>query len=501
VEKWSLLAILCNPLVGEHLLQAALQGARQMGVFLVSRVRAFFATLVLAASAIPATTSVAQVPNDPTGLLSSENITLLTSLPNPGIIGARFRDGLMYATSLTGLTVYDVTDPAAPAEVSRLPLPHFENEDVDLGGNILLISNDAAESTGILHVVDISDPAAPALLTSFQMGGDPVSGGPGHTASCVLDCRFAWVTDSGGIRVIDLTDPANPVDKGTFESPAYGEAATHDVQVDANGLAWVVGFGGAVAYKLPKNYTGDGLGKIVAQTDERGLSTYFEELGIGDGSNPNDFILHNSHRTKNSGVVYITEEDYNRPGCRGAGSFETWKVPVHKKGPKKGAPTGEQVTLIDQWATELNVAGAASPAVMCSAHYFDVRGKVVAQGWYEQGTRFLDVSDPADVRQIGYFIPPNSLNWAAYFPPTDLSGSIVYSFDATHGIDVLQLALPGGKGRNAPTVKAAIRPEWFAESPVGTPTDLYGFACRLGLAGDLGLDEGTDPDLPPLPLP
>jgi len=43
---------------------------------------------------------------------------------------------------------------------------------------------------------------------------------------------------------------------------------------------------------------------------------------------------------------------------------------------------------------------------VCSAHYFDERDGIVAQGWYQQGTRFLDVSDPTDIRQIGYFIPP-----------------------------------------------------------------------------------------------
>lgn len=461
------------------------------------------ATLVLG-SLVPIAPTAAQTDGvtDPTGVLASDNVSLLTSLPNPGIIGARFRDNLMFATSLSSLTVYDISDPAAPAQIGVLPLPHFENEDVDLGGDILLISNDAAESTGILYVIDISDPTNPAILSTLEMGGDPIQGGPGHTASCIKDCNFAWVTDTGGIRVIDLRDPAAPVDLGTYESPAYGGIATHDVQVDGNGLAWVVGFGGAAAYKIPKNYDGTSLGKLVAQTDERGLSTYMDEIGLGDGSKPNDFILHNSYRKKNSKVVYITEEDYNRPGCRGAGSFETWKVPTYKKGKKKGLPNGKQVTLLDHWETELGVAGAAAVAAMCSAHYFDVRGKVVAQGWYEQGTRFLDVSDPKDIRQIGFFSAPTAVTWAAYFAPTDPTGSIVYSFDASHGIDVLQLAIPDGV-KKAKTVKMGIRAEWLTAPTVGTPSATFGYACRLGVGGALPDDDdgGGGEPLPPLPLP
>src|SRR5688572_23628896 len=120
---------------------------------------------------------VAQTVEDPTGILMSDNLSIVTSLPNPGVIGARFRDKYMYVTTVTGLTVYDVSAPAAPKEVGRLPLPHFENEDVDLGGNILLISNDAAESTGLLYVIDITDPTKPAIKSTLNMGG--VAAGPG----------------------------------------------------------------------------------------------------------------------------------------------------------------------------------------------------------------------------------------------------------------------------------------------------------------------------------
>jgi hypothetical protein len=73
---------------------------------------------------------------DPTGTLQSENVLFKTTIPNPGVIGARFRGDYMYVTSVSGLRIYDISDPAAPAEVGAVALPHFENEDVDLGGNI-----------------------------------------------------------------------------------------------------------------------------------------------------------------------------------------------------------------------------------------------------------------------------------------------------------------------------------------------------------------------------
>ncbi len=75
---------------------------------------------------VPVTTAAADRAQAPESALMSDNVELLTTLPNPGVIGARFRDGLMYATTSTGLTIYDVSDPRAPEEVGRLPLPHFE---------------------------------------------------------------------------------------------------------------------------------------------------------------------------------------------------------------------------------------------------------------------------------------------------------------------------------------------------------------------------------------
>jgi hypothetical protein len=436
------------------------------------RARRVLATAVLAAATfVPSLAAGAQQVTDPTGVIASPNVEVLGSLPNPGAAGARFRGDHMYVTTFTGWTIYDISDPAAPAEVGRLPLPHFENEDVDLGRNILLISNDAAESTGLLHVIDISDPTAPMLRTSFPMGGNPIEGGAGHTASCIKRCRFAWVTDNAGIRVIDLRNPDAPKDLGTYKTPAGGGTASHDVQVDGDGYAWVVGLGGAAAYKIPKGYAGKGLGRLVTTTNAAGKSTYLDEAGLGEGNEPNDFILHNSLRRAGSDTLYVTEEDYARPGCRGAGSFETWKVDAD--GGRLGSTKAK---VLDTWVTEL-VEDTAQPAALCSAHYFDERNRTVAQGWYQQGTRFLDVSNPRNVRQIGFIAAPGAVTWAAHFAPTDPKGRIVYTLDATFGITVVRLN--GPRNAKAPTVVAPVLDSWRAPVTTLLPSAQFGTACLL----------------------
>src|SRR4029078_12422804 len=42
----------------------------------------------------------------------------------------------------------------------------------------------------------------------------------------------------------------------------------------------------------------------------------------------------------------------------------------------------------------------------CSAHWFTVKGNLVALGNYEQGTRILDISDPTNPQQVGWYRVP-----------------------------------------------------------------------------------------------
>jgi uncharacterized repeat protein (TIGR01451 family) len=76
---------------------------------------------------------------------------------------------------------------------------------------------------------------------------------------------------------------------------------------------------------------------------------------------------------------------------------------------------------------------------LCSAHYFDERGGLVAQGWYEGGSRFLDVTNPSDIKQVGYWIPDKNVTWGAYYAPTDPRSEIVYALDTTRGVDVIRV--------------------------------------------------------------
>ena len=141
-----------------------------------------------------------------------------------------------------------------------------------------------------------------------------------------------------------------------------------------------------------------------------------------------------------------------------------------------------KLQLLDMWTTELNElstqTGRSPQTVMCSAHWFDEDRGLLAQGWYDQGVRFMDISNPRDIRQVGYWVT-SGMFWGAYYAPTDPKREIVYALDIENGIDVLRIdrSKPAAKMR---TLRARIPAEWTgagARKLQASPT--WGFACPL----------------------
>jgi LVIVD repeat-containing protein len=476
------------------------------------------ALLITAAALFAPATAAAQLPDFVGGQkpLMSNNVEPLATLPVPHPIGARFRDGFMYVTTTEGLTVYDITNPELPVPVGALPLPHFENEDVDLGGDILLVSNDPSEGVGVLYIIDISNPRQPILKSYLQTGfisveipdfleqPEQAPDGIGHTASCIQDCEFAYLAGTvGGIDIVDLRNPAVPKIVRRFKPAIVDEfVGTHDVQVDGDGLAWIVGGDGTAAYDVrdPVNP------KMVMRTDENIVNS--GQLGFpspdpdltfgigGKGETPIDLIHHDSlrfHKKSTRGdfepeagktypaggtgkVVGIVEEDYQRPTCEGAGSFQTWGITD-----KRTSTGARKLALLGLFQTELSslvqARGWAPVTGLCSAHYFDERDRLVAGGYYEEGTRFLDVSDPTDIRQVGYWVPTKGETWSVLFAPTDPTGSIVYALDFARGIDVLRFDRSDQRTRTAP-----VRRTWL-KAPAGASASRRRRAKSPGVGG------------------
>jgi hypothetical protein len=379
------------------------------------------AAVLAVAAAAPAAGQM--LPAEPP-LAASGNVHLLGHIPGTAA-GMNFKDHYAYVSGWGGITVLDIAKADSPKLVGALPLPHFENEDVDLCGNTLIVVNDRVEQDlgAIMYVVSIANRTTPTLSAVLPLGLTGSGRGAGHIANFVkADCSQAWVDGGDHVEVVDLTIPGAPRSLGKFESAASLSDAfnvTHDTELDSTGTAWSVGGGGAAGYKPTANPLAP---KLLGTTGTAGRNP----------SPYNDFILHNSQRRGNT--LLITEEDYIDTdevppgGCRGQGKFETWDLSQLGKG---------KITPLGTWETELNgmftsgaVDSKAPVTVNCSSHWFDAKDGIATVGWYEQGVRFLDHRSPTAISQVGYYIPANGSTWAAYWSPTDPRGEVVYTADA-----------------------------------------------------------------------
>lgn len=421
------------------------------------RVSLIVSVLALALTGAPAPA----VPPVVGGAVASSNVDLVGNVPDVGAIGAKIIGDTMYVTTVAGLQIYDLSlGLGVPVPVGSLPLAHFENEDVDTNGEILLISADYG--LGIpqvqLFVVDVSNVNAPLLLSTLTVPD-------GHTVSCINDCSYGWLAGSSEIYVVDLRDPSEPVLAGSF---APGVGGTHDVQIDDAGVAWVVGGGGIAGFTTanPLNPT-----------------LYVRQRGQFH----NDFILHNSWRPNatevdpvafaddkvdldKGEVVLITEENWlglQNNLCGNDGRFQTgWlhrvdgevvldKLDDFHVGQGTGNPPGQKKP----------VGGT------CSSHYFEYLGDgIVAVAWYEQGVRFIDVSDPSDIRQIGYYMPAVTAAWSV-----KAHNGYLYTFDVARGIDVLRFSGEAGDS-------TVLAPDYnVPDVALTAPSARWGWACRVPL--------------------
>ncbi|MEO7803785.1 MAG: hypothetical protein ABIS18_04980, partial [Actinomycetota bacterium] len=413
--------------------------------------------------------------------IASKNVQFLANVPIPGALifgtaGGRFQKRengqvLFFLTGPTGLTVVDATIARAPVVIGELSIPHWENEDVDLVGNTLLISADGSFGSA-LFVVDISIPYAPRLRGLYKFQDEPGkwkgSGKPGHIANCIVECRYAYVTGarSGLVAIVDLGDPAQmytqPALVATFHPPAgdpnalFKSGVVHDVNVDSTGLVWLTGSGGVSAYGVGGLWPGTPTAPVqVASNNTIAL---------------NDYILHNSLRPKGGSTLLVTEEviDFsfdNDGDCAAEGRFETYSF------------TGGVIAPLDSWRvpekTGLHTNGSSPLPLVCSAHWFDYRDDgIVSIGWYQQGLRLLDVSNPADIRQVGWFNAPGAIASSGYFHP--VTTAVVYVADYQRGLDVIEVCpgtCPLGGGIGTPVISQA--------TVNFKPSEAWGYACPL----------------------
>jgi len=311
-----------------------------------------------------------------------------------------------------GLMLWDVTNPAVPVELGFL---------------------DTGCCTRGVHEFEVQHRAD--LGRTFAYASVPTSRYPDSTTPS----GYRDENGEGDFRLFDITDPANPVQvsdwgiqdiggpfyagQGCDADPNYGHGAEPSDDGRMVFLSyWDSGF---IALDLTDPANPIFLGRTVypANADGDAHSSSYDDARQLLFSADEDFCK-NSGPGIEKGQGYLRVYDYGNPAA-----------PVQ----------------IGQYRTPNSIGTNTQAAGDYSLHNALVVGTDIYMSWYSDGIRVVDASDPTDIVEVAYFVPPSANNpvkpsqrgvlsnapqvWGVAY---DEATGLVYASDMNSGLWILR---------------------------------------------------------------
>ena len=328
------------------------------------------------------------------------------------------QDGSEYAICCltNGTSFIDVTDPTAPQYLGKLPSQtgNAAWRDVKVYQNHCYIVSDGNDNHGMqvfdlteLRTADRDDPTTFANTTWYDEGI-----GSAHNIAINEDSGYAYIVGcaqaDGGLHVVDISNPGNPVFAGNFSEDGY----THDVQV--------------VSYNGPdSDYSGKEIAfacnedtvTIVDVTDKSNMTI------ISRNAYALDEYTHQGWLSEDQRYFYMGDElDESRQG---------------------GYTRTHVFDCLD--LDDVTYVGFMDGETRAIDHNMYAKDNFMYQANYSAGLRVLDLgADPSQMKEVAYFDSYNTDTatdfdgaWSCF--PYFESGSILIN-DRQNGMFLVRMA-------------------------------------------------------------
>jgi hypothetical protein len=323
-------------------------------------------------------------------------------------------DGVAYVGHMgyndLGTSIIDVSDPTHPGLITQIPRPPgTHSHKVQVVGSTLLVNHErnrfedetpATWSAG-MAIYDVSNPARPA-----QIGFYPTPGMGVHRMAW-WEGNLAYVagTDQGFsgrfLHVVDLSDPTNPTEVGRWWYPGQHQAGGEVPDWDSadepgpgdDGRQY------ALHHALPygdRAYCGywDG-GLVILDTTDKSKPTMVSRLDLG----PESRNTHSAFRPPGRDVVVVTDEQLTRwIGLQ----RHAWVVDISNESEPRviselpippGARHAEGVRWGPHNVHEMRPGSFTDP-------------NLIYLTYFSGGLRAYDISDPHNPVEVAHLIPP-----------------------------------------------------------------------------------------------
>jgi hypothetical protein len=349
----------------------------------------------------------------------------------------------------TGVRIIDLSDPANPTlvgavatiqgtsqedvEVISVATPSFTGDLLVTGIQACIRSSDAPRG---LDLWNVTDPRSPEHLGFWSSGPARTGAGGGHELHLIVRGGrvYALVAvpyaeyyeDAGDFRLVDITDPRNPVQVSAWGAtldggirPLSGQTFFgHSVAVNAAGTTAIVSYWDAGAIFLD----------ITDPTRPiyRGRTTY-----ATGGATHSATLFANE-------TLLLTTDEYSGPRGGRWGGLRVWDVR------NQGTPTQQA-----EFLTPNAASGRPGAAFQYTIHNPVVVGTTAYLSWYADGVRVLDLANPAAPREIGSYVPPAVGDPFGYHPTAPMvwgvvaAGDLLLLSDINAGLYVLRTPFSG----------------------------------------------------------
>ena len=396
-----------------------------------------------------------------------ENVDLHAYLPMASIGGGAGSDGWGWTDPLdgaeyiimgrsTGTSFVDISNPAVPVYLGNLPTQTVNSDwrDVKVYGNYAFIVSEASGHG--MQVFDLTQlRSVPVVPATFTATAHYSAFSNAHNLWINESSGFAYAVGtsvcSGGLHMIDLSNPLVPTTAGCFDADGY----THDVEC--------------------VNYAGPSL---AFSGKELCFASNEDTLTVVDVTNK-------------AAPVQVSRSTYPGLGYSHQGvltpDHRYFLVDDEKDEQNFGHNTKTYVWDMLDPANPVLV-GSHLSAISAIDHNQYIVGDLVYQANYQGGLRILKIEDlaAADLCEVGYFdVYPSSdgpqFNGAWNVFPFFASG--VVAINAIEGLAVVQ---PQLTGVTCPAGPPAAEHSWFASDPAAV-SDQY-----LAMANPVAVSVGTE---------
>lgn len=380
-------------------------------------------------------------------MASSHNTKLIGHIDCDGGGQVWVEGNILYVAHMkapSGTSIYDISDPAAPKLLSKIELPEgWHSHKVRVKDGIMIVNHEengprdvlqaGQNFSGGLMIYDVANPATPKPITKWLTHGAGV-----HRYD--FDGRYAYVSATkegyvGNIVVIlDLADPANPKEVSTWHIPGQWAAGGEE-------YPWAM-------FTRPRCHH-------PLRVGDRLYVSYWHHgfyiLDISDLSKPK-----------------MVGHDRRSPAFPNP-THTCLVVPGEHKGRKIMVVADEDVAALRPSApafamvyditdetiptpiSTINVPGLDKdgsqqpPMTGCHQPSEVFTGTTIPFAWFAQGLQIFDVKDPYAPQRVGWYTPdpaPGQNRCSSNDLTMDARG-LVYLVDRIHGVDIIEMKLPG----------------------------------------------------------